>query len=107
MSDEVRGIEELIKQAIAKGEFDDLKGKGKPLDLNAHFETPEHLRMGYSMLKGAEFVPEEVQMLKDMAELREEMKACREEKRKMELSKALQEKSLSYSLLMERAKRAR
>lgn len=107
MSDEVRGIEELIKRAIAEGEFDDLPGKGKPLDLNAHFETPEHLRMGYSMLKGADFVPEEVLILKEMAELRAELKSCREEKRRMELSKALQEKSLGYSLLMERAKRSR
>ena len=107
MSDEVRGIEELIKQAIAKGEFDDLPGKGKPLDLNAHFETPEHLRMGYSMLKGADFVPEEVLILKEMAELRAELKSCGEEKRRLELSKALQEKSLGYSLLMERARRAR
>ena len=107
MSDEVRGIEELIKQAIAKGEFDNLPGKGKPLDLNAHFETPEHLRMGYSMLKGAEFVPEEVQLLKDMAALREELKTCDDEKRRRELSKSLQEKSLTYSLLMERAKRTK
>jgi len=107
MSDEVRGIEELIKQAIAKGEFDGLPGKGKPLDLKAHFETPEHLRMGYSMLKGADFVPEEVLILKEMAELRAELKSCRDERRRTELSKALQEKSLSYSLLMERAKRAR
>ena len=107
MSEEVRGIEELIKQAIAKGEFDDLPGKGKPLDLSAHFETPEHLRMGYSMLKGAEFVPEEVQLLKEMAALREELKSCPEEERKKELSKTLQEKCVHYSLLMERAKRAK
>ena len=107
MSDEARGIEELIKQAIAKGEFDDLPGKGKPLDLSAHFETPEHLRMGYSMLKGAEFVPEEVQLLKDMAALREELKSCRDEGRKRELTKALQDKGITYSLLMERARRAK
>lgn len=107
MSDEARGIEELIKQAIARGEFDDLPGKGKPLDLDAHFATPEHLRMGYSMLKGAEFVPEEVQLLKDMADLREEIRSCPEGDRKKELGKALQEQSLRYSLLMERAKRSK
>jgi hypothetical protein len=107
MPDEARGIEELIKQAIARGEFDDLPGKGKPLDLDAHFETPEHLRMGYSMLKGAEFVPEEVELLREMAGLREEMKSCPEGERKRELGKALQEKNLRYSLLMERAKRAK
>lgn len=107
MSDEARGIEELIKQAIAKGEFDDLPGKGKPLDLRAHFETPEHLRMGYSMLKGAEFVPEEVQLLKDMAELREELKTCPEGERRQALAKTLRDKSMTYSLLMERARRTK
>ena len=107
MSDEVRGIEELIKDAISKGEFDNLKGKGQPLDLNAYFEAPEDLRMGYGMLKGAGFVPEEAQLLKDIAALREELRACTDESRRKELSKTIQEKNLSYSLLMERFKRTR
>jgi Domain of unknown function (DUF1992) len=107
MSDEVRGIEELIKDAIAKGEFDNLKGKGQPLDLSAYFEAPEDLRMGYGMLKGAGFVPEEAQLLKDIAALREELRACADESRRKELSKTIQEKNLSYSLLMERFQRKR
>lgn len=107
MSDEVRGIEELIKDAIAKGEFDNLKGRGQPLDLNPYFDAPEDLRMGYGMLKGAGFVPEEVQILKDIAALREELRACTDESRRKELSKLIQEKNLSYSLSMERFKRTR
>jgi hypothetical protein len=107
MSDEVRGIEELIKHAIAKGEFDNLTGKGQPLDLNTYFDAPEHLRMGYSMLKGGGFVPEEAQLLKDLAALREELRACTDDARRQELSKAIQEKNLSYSLLMERFKKMR
>jgi hypothetical protein len=107
MSDEVRGIEELIKDAIAKGEFENLTGKGRPLDLSAYFEAPEDVRMGYGMLKGAGFVPEEAQLLKDIAALREELRVCTDESRRKELSKAIQEKNLSYSLLMERFKRTR
>lgn len=107
MSDEVRGIEELIKQAIARGEFDNLKGTGQPLDLNTYFDAPEDLRMGYAMLKGGGFVPEEAQLLKDIAALREELRACTEESRREELSKAIREKNLSYSLLMERFKKKR
>ena len=107
MSDEVRGIEELIKEALAKGEFDDLPGKGKPLDLNTYFQTPEELRMGFSVLKSSNFVPQEVQLLKDMEALREQLRCCSNEERKKELSKALNEKSLSYSLLMERLKKAK
>jgi hypothetical protein len=107
MADEVRGIEELIKDAIAKGEFDNLAGKGQPLDLSAYFEAPEDVRMGYGMLKGAGFVPEEAQLLKDIAALREELRASTDESRRKELNKAIQEKNLNYSLLMERLKRTR
>ena len=107
MNDEVRGIEELIKEAIGKGEFDDLPGKGQPLDLEAYFQSPEDMRMGHAMLKNSGFVPEEVQLLKDMAALREELKACTDEARRRVLSRSLQEKSVGYSLLMERARRKR
>ena len=107
MSDEVRGIEALISEAIRKGEFDELPGKGKPLDLDAHFQAPEELRMGYSMLREAGFVPEEVQLLKDIEALREGLKGCADEGQRAEMSKALRDKSLTYSLLMERAKKRR
>jgi hypothetical protein len=107
MTDEVRGIEELIKEAMANGEFDDLPGKGQPLDLEAYFQSPEELRMGHSILKNAGFVPEEVQLLKEMESLREELKSCTDEARKKELSRLLQERSVSHALLMERARRAR
>ncbi|HVG31144.1 MAG TPA: DUF1992 domain-containing protein [Pyrinomonadaceae bacterium] len=107
MNDEVRGIEQLIRAAIARGEFDDLPGKGQPLDLDSYFQSPDHLRMGHSILKNGGFVPEEVQLLKDMESLREELKTCPDEARQKDLGRALQEKSLSYSLLMERARRTR
>ena len=58
-------VDEQIKRAIEAGEFDNLSGKGKPIDLKAYFETPEDLRMAYSILKSNNFVPEEVEMLKD------------------------------------------
>ena len=32
--------EAKIKEAIAKGELDNLPGKGKPLDLSDYFRTP-------------------------------------------------------------------
>ncbi|MCC6987221.1 MAG: DUF1992 domain-containing protein, partial [Anaerolineales bacterium] len=36
-------VEKAIREAQARGEFDNLKGRGKPLDLTAYFETPEEL----------------------------------------------------------------
>ena len=61
-----KAVEEQIRQAMAEGKFNNLPGKGKPIDLEAYFQTPEHLRMAYSILKSADFVPQEVQLLKDI-----------------------------------------
>lgn len=98
-------IEEKIKQAIARGEFDNLAGKGKPLDLDAYFNTPEHLRMGYSILKSNDFVPEEIEMLREIGNLRTLLKDSAEEAEKDVLSKKLNEKSLALTLILERNKR--
>lgn len=98
-------IEEMIKQAIARGEFDNLEGKGKPLNLDAYFATPEDVRMGFSVLKSNDFVPEEVEMFKEIADLREQIKNCTSSERKNELNKILNARSLHLSLILERNKR--
>jgi hypothetical protein len=100
-----RFIEEQLRNAIERGEFDNLEGKGRPLDLDSYFATPEDLRMGYSVLKSSKFVPEEVERLKEIGELKEKIKTCTDETEKKKLSKILQEKELAFSLLMERNKR--
>lgn len=100
-------VEDQIKKAMAEGEFDNLPGKGKPIDLDAYFQTPEDLRICYSILKGGNIVPEEVQMLKDIEALREELAACTDEARKNQLSKTIREKVLSFNLTMERYKRTK
>ena len=50
-------IEQKIREAMARGEFDNLAGSGKPLDLDAYFNTPEDLRMAFSMLKSNDLYP--------------------------------------------------
>jgi hypothetical protein len=98
-------IEEQIRSAIEAGEFDNLEGAGKPLDLDSYFNTPEDLRMGYSVLKSSKFVPEEVERLRELGELKEKVKNCADENEKSKLNKILQEKQLAFSLLMERNQR--
>ena len=100
-------IEERIREAIEAGEFDNLQGAGKPLDLDAYFNTPEDLRMGYSVLKSAKIVPEEVDRLKEIGELKEKIKSLTDESEKRKLIKILNEKVLAFNLLMERNKRKR
>lgn len=100
-------IEDQIRRAIEAGDFDNLEGKGKPLNLDDYFAAPEDVRMGYAMLKSNDFVPEEVARLKEMAELRERIAACTDDDVKRTLAKTLQEKSIALSLILERNKRKR
>ena len=69
-------IEEKIKQAIDAGEFDDLKGAGKQLDQNEYFDAPPEVRAGYSILKSNNFIPEEVELLKEIGLTREKLKTA-------------------------------
>lgn len=100
-------VEKQIEEAILRGEFDNLEGKGKPLNLDAYFAAPEHLRVGYSVLKSNKFVPEEVDRLKEIGQLKEKIKSGASEEEKKKLTKLLNEKQLALALILERNKRKR
>ncbi len=61
-----RLAEQRIQEAIQKGEFDDLPGKGKPLQLEDLSHVPEELRLAYKVLKNAGFLPPEVELLREI-----------------------------------------
>lgn len=65
-----RIVEAIIKESMERGEFEDLPGKGKPIDLTAYFDTPEEVRMAHSILKNAGMAPREVDLLKKIAGLK-------------------------------------
>lgn len=100
-------IEQKIKEAMARGEFDNLPGMGKPINLDDYFNTPEDVRMGYSVLKSNNFVPEEVELLNQIAELRRQLQDCTDKAEHLRLTKSISEKSLSLSLLLEKSKKRR
>ena len=98
-------IEQIIREGMARGEFDNLKGKGKPLNLDDYFNTPEDVRMGFSILRSNDFVPEEVEIMKEIAELREKFRLAIDADEKAVLEKTLRDKTLELSLVLERNKR--
>ena len=100
-------IEEAIKQAQERGEFDNLPGKGKPIDLTEYFEMPEDIRVAQTMLKSAGMKSREVELVKEIAELRQVLTKVVSEKKKQEIQKQIQEKQIEFSLMMERQKRLR
>ncbi|MEQ8200037.1 MAG: DUF1992 domain-containing protein [Syntrophomonadaceae bacterium] len=59
-------VEEQIRKARERGEFDNLEGTGKPIDLSENpFEPPE-MRMVNRMLKNNDFIPFWIQLGKDI-----------------------------------------
>lgn len=100
-------VEALIKEAQERGEFENLPGKGKPIDLSAYFEAPEDVRVAQSVLKNAGITSPEVQLLKEIAELRQVHAALRDEAKKEEIQKQIQNKQIEFNLMMERQQRNR
>lgn len=100
-------IDDQIKKAMADGEFDDLPGRGQPIDLEAYFQTPEDLRLCYSMLKNANFLPEEMQMLKNIEALRERLAVCTDEAERRRLNREVNEKTAQFNMLMEKNRQSR
>ena len=98
-------IDERIRQAIEAGEFDNLPGKGKPIDLSAYFETPEDLRMAYSILKSNDFVPQEVELLREIDGLTKQMEASTDYDQKNRLRKEITEKKYVFDMMVEKQRR--
>ena len=59
-------IDQKIREAMEQGEFDDLPGKGKPVDTSENpFEDPE-LRLAHRILRNAGFAPSWIEERKDI-----------------------------------------
>ena len=55
-----------IKEAMDAGEFDNLPGKGKPLNLDEDLSIPAHQRMAMKILRNAQALPDWIQTEKDI-----------------------------------------
>ena len=100
--------EQKILDAMARGEFDNLSGEGKPLQgLDAYFATPEQVRMGYSVLKSAGVIPEEVSLLKEIESLRERLQSCSDDASRTRINCEIQALRLKYDLIREHLRTTR
>jgi Domain of unknown function (DUF1992) len=62
-------VEERIQAAIRRGDFDNLPGTGKPLELDDDRLVPVEARIAHRILKNAGLVPPEVLERREIAEL--------------------------------------
>lgn len=66
-------IEEAIQEAIERGEFDNLAGMGKPLNLDDENSYAGEKAAGYRLLKNNGYAPPEIELLKEIRRERARM----------------------------------
>jgi hypothetical protein len=98
-----RIAEERIREAQRAGAFDNLPGKGKPLQLEDMSWVPEDLRIGYLILKNAHVLPPEAELRKDIHTLEDLLKHVEDEGERRALAKSIQSKIIRLDLLNRRS----
>ena len=97
-----------IRAALARGEQNSealRERKGKLIDLDAYFATPSELRMAFSMLRGGEVVPEELEMLKEIHRLEDEAASAADENTRSVLRLKISELYAVYDMKMQAYRR--
>jgi len=97
-----RVAERRIQEAIAQGDFENLPGAGKPLNLEDYFKTPEDLRMAFSILKNANCAPAEVELLKDVSRLEHALAETSDASTKQEIQRTLAQRRTQLAIALER-----
>jgi Domain of unknown function (DUF1992) len=98
-----RVVEERIREAQREGAFDNLPGKGKPLQLEDQSLIPEDLRMSYHILKNAHVLPPEVELRKEIHTLQDLLKYVEDESERKAMAKDIEWKMIRLDLLRRRS----
>lgn len=71
--------ERRIQEAQERGDFDDLPGVGRPLQLEDLSHVPQELRMAYTILRNANCLPPELAERKEIQKLADLLESCEDE----------------------------
>ena len=84
-----RIAENRILEAIEAGEFDNLRGRGQPLNLEEDSHVPPELRMAYKILKNADCLPPELALRQEVMHLQDLVAAMPDEAEKLKQMRRL------------------
>jgi hypothetical protein len=90
--------EDRIREAQREGVFDDLPGKGKPFEFEDDSYIPEDLRLAYKILKNSNCLPVEVELRKEIFNLRQLLSAAIDAETRLELGRELNRLTLKLDL---------
>lgn len=97
--------ESKIRAAMARGEFDNLPGHGRPLPDDDLARVPKELRVGFKLLRNAGCLPPELEARKEVTRLGTLMAATGDAEERARLSGLRAGAELRYQLLVERRRR--
>jgi hypothetical protein len=82
-------VEDRIQRAQEEGAFDNLPGKGMPLKLDDDSCVPEDLRLAFKVLKNSGCLPIEMELRKEIFNVRQLLNAAIDEDTRRELRRKL------------------
>jgi Domain of unknown function (DUF1992) len=98
-----RLAENRIREAMERGEFDNLSLAGKPLPPDASGLVPEELRLAYKLLKDAGFLPPEMELRKEIVSLKELLATVDDDDERLELGRRINDLVLRLNLMGKRS----
>jgi len=99
-----RLTDEKIRKAYEDGEFENLPGYGKPLELEDLSNVPPEMRMAYKMMKNAGMM-EERQVRSEIAYLEDLIEGAHSDVEEVRLTQRLNEKQLRLQQLIQKKKK--
>ena len=97
-----RIAERRILEALENGEFNNLDGEGKPLNLDDDLWVPEDLRTAYRILKNAGCTPPELEARKEVVNICSLMNTIDDDKERLKKLRELNFKLLKLNLTRKR-----
>ena len=96
-------VDEQIRQAIERGDFENLRGKGKPLNLGDDSFTPADMRMAYKIMKDAGVAPEWIEQNKEIRAERHRLKTLLDQQVRWQRDSVAKANRLApYEMIQER-----
>ncbi|MDR3569251.1 MAG: DUF1992 domain-containing protein [Syntrophobacteraceae bacterium] len=81
--------EKKIQEAIQEGQFEDLPGKGRPLELEDDSHLPLDIRLAHKILKNGGCLPPELELKKEILTIEELLAGEKDTKEKYKQMKKL------------------
>jgi len=96
-------VERQIQEALERGEFDNLPGKGRPLQIEDDSHIPEDLRLAYKILKNADCLPPELQLKKEIRQMEDLLESLPDEREKYMLMKKINYMIMKLNMMGKRS----